>query len=157
MAAECSQLSAPPRIVPRRDHLAFDPTLSLEQPAHSADINADILALPQGNSERLLLFQNFCAGWSHCYICIRVQHLPASLHCLSSLLLFPVLFLRASIINFLHADLYCSLFPGNLRRGFFSGSAVTNPLIAMQEPWVQSLGQEDTLEEAMATHSTILA
>ena len=27
----------------------------------------------------------------------------------------------------------------------------------MQETWVQSLGQEDPLEEEMATHSTILA
>ena len=27
----------------------------------------------------------------------------------------------------------------------------------MQETWVQSLGQEDTLEYEMATHSSILA
>ena len=27
----------------------------------------------------------------------------------------------------------------------------------MQEPWVQSLGREDALEEEMATHSSILA
>ena len=30
-------------------------------------------------------------------------------------------------------------------------------LPAMQETWVQSLGQEDTLEEEMATHSSIFA
>ena len=30
-------------------------------------------------------------------------------------------------------------------------------LIAMQETWVQSLGQEDPLEKGMATHSSILA
>ena len=30
-------------------------------------------------------------------------------------------------------------------------------LPAMQETWVQSLGQEDPLEEGMATHSSILA
>ena len=30
-------------------------------------------------------------------------------------------------------------------------------LSAMQETWVQSLGQEDPLEEGMATHSSILA
>ena len=30
-------------------------------------------------------------------------------------------------------------------------------LSAMQETWVQSLGQEDPLEEEMATHSSILA
>ena len=28
---------------------------------------------------------------------------------------------------------------------------------ATQETWVQSLGQEDSLEEGMATHSSILA
>ena len=27
----------------------------------------------------------------------------------------------------------------------------------MQETWVQSLGQEDPLEEVMATHSSVLA
>ena len=30
-------------------------------------------------------------------------------------------------------------------------------LSAMQETWVQSLGQEDPLETEMATHSSILA
>ena len=30
-------------------------------------------------------------------------------------------------------------------------------LLAMWETWVQSLGQEDPLEESMATHSGILA
>ena len=30
-------------------------------------------------------------------------------------------------------------------------------LSAMQETWVRSLGQEDPLEESMATHSSILA
>ena len=30
-------------------------------------------------------------------------------------------------------------------------------LLAKQETWVPSLGQEDPLEEAMATHSSILA
>ena len=29
--------------------------------------------------------------------------------------------------------------------------------LAMQETWVQSLGQENPLEEGMATHSSILA
>ena len=33
---------------------------------------------------------------------------------------------------------------------------VKNPP-AMEEAWVQSLGQEDPLEKGMATHSTILA
>ena len=44
-------------------------------------------------------------------------------------------------------------------RGFLGGSVVKNPP-AMQEPqetWVRSLGQEDPLEESMATLSNILA
>ena len=40
--------------------------------------------------------------------------------------------------------------------GFFSGSAVKN-LPAKQETWVQPLGQEDPLENEMATHSSVLA
>ena len=39
--------------------------------------------------------------------------------------------------------------------GLPGGSVVKNPL-AMQETWVQSLSQEDLLEEEMATHSSIL-
>ena len=39
--------------------------------------------------------------------------------------------------------------------GFPSGSAGKNPP-AVQETWVQSLGQEEPLEEGMATHSSIL-
>ena len=40
--------------------------------------------------------------------------------------------------------------------GFSGGSAVKN-LPAMQEMWVQSLGQEDPLEKEMAIQSSILA
>ena len=36
------------------------------------------------------------------------------------------------------------------------GSAIKNPL-PMQETWVRSLGQEDSLEKEVATHSSILA
>ena len=39
----------------------------------------------------------------------------------------------------------------------FPGGSVVNNLLALQEIWVQPLGQEDPLEEEMATHSTILA
>ena len=39
---------------------------------------------------------------------------------------------------------------------FPGGSAIKNPP-AMQETWVRSLGQEDPLEEGMATRSSILA
>ena len=44
-------------------------------------------------------------------------------------------------------------------RGFPGGSAVKNPpaMQEMQETWVPSLGGEDSLEEGMATHSSILA
>ena len=38
----------------------------------------------------------------------------------------------------------------------FGAQAVKN-LSAMQEIWVRSLGQEDPLEEEIATHSSILA
>ena len=40
--------------------------------------------------------------------------------------------------------------------GFPSSSAVRN-LPATQETWVQSLGEEDPLEEETTTHSSILA
>ena len=40
-----------------------------------------------------------------------------------------------------------------------SGLVVDNPHVTQepQEAWVQSLGREDTLEESMPTHSSILA
>ena len=43
--------------------------------------------------------------------------------------------------------------------GFLGGSAVKNPpaMRESQEMQFQSLGQEDSLEEGMATHSSILA
>ena len=42
---------------------------------------------------------------------------------------------------------------------FPSGLGVKNTptMQEMQETWVRSLGQEDPLEEGMATHSSILA
>ena len=39
----------------------------------------------------------------------------------------------------------------------FRGGGLSNNLPAMQETQVRSLGQEDTLEKEMATHSSILA
>ena len=51
------------------------------------------------------------------------------------------------------ASVYPSL---KLVWGFPGGSEVKNPP-AMQETWVQSLRQEDSLEEGMATHSSALA
>ena len=43
--------------------------------------------------------------------------------------------------------------------GFPGGSVVKNhlPMQETQETWVRSLGQEDALEEEMATHSSIIA
>ena len=43
-----------------------------------------------------------------------------------------------------------------MREGFPGGSAVKN-LPAMQETWVRSLGQEDSLEKGMATPSSTVA
>ena len=42
--------------------------------------------------------------------------------------------------------------------GFSSGAVAKNPpaVQEIQETWVLSLGQEDPLEEDMATHSSIL-
>ena len=40
--------------------------------------------------------------------------------------------------------------------GFAGGSVVKNPR-AVQETWIQSLGQKDLLEKEIATHSSILA
>ena len=39
---------------------------------------------------------------------------------------------------------------------FLGGLVIKNPP-PMQEAWVQSLGQEDSLEQEMATHSSVLA
>ena len=39
----------------------------------------------------------------------------------------------------------------------FHVTQLVKNLTAMQETWVSSLGQEDTLGEGMATHSSILA
>jgi len=39
----------------------------------------------------------------------------------------------------------------------FPGGTVVKNLPAMWETWVRSLGQEDPLEEEMATHSSSLA
>ena len=49
---------------------------------------------------------------------------------------------------------------GNSDRLYFLASLVAQKikrLPAMQETWVQSLGQEDPLEKAMAPHSSTLA
>ena len=52
--------------------------------------------------------------------------------------------------------LYHLFFSSSLKRASLVAQAVKN-LPAMQETWVQSLGQEDPWEKEMATHSSILA
>ena len=52
---------------------------------------------------------------------------------------------------FLEVGLYCYKLSASLV------AQRLEPLPAMWETWVQSLGQEDPLEKEMATHSSILA
>ena len=47
--------------------------------------------------------------------------------------------------------------PRTIQKWSFPGGSVVKNLPAVQETWVQSQGQEDPLEEKMATHSSILA
>ena len=57
----------------------------------------------------------------------------------------------------LFADIvFCLLLWPIVKLGFPGCSEVKNPP-AMQETWVQSLGQEEPLEEGMSSHSSILA
>ena len=55
----------------------------------------------------------------------------------------------------LHLTHFHQTLGSTLQRGFHSGGSDQN-LSAMQETWVQTLGQEDPLENGMATHSIIL-
>ena len=59
----------------------------------------------------------------------------------------------------MNPDLIMAIFfrVASLRRckNFPGGSVIKNPP-AMQDTWVQSLGQEDSLEKETATHSNIL-
>ena len=43
-----------------------------------------------------------------------------------------------------------------MSEGFLGGAVVKN-LLAIQKMWVRSLNKEDTLEEEMAAHSSVLA
>ena len=59
------------------------------------------------------------------------------------------------------------MLPGNSQQAVLHSSSSTfwvslvaqmvKNLPAMQETWVQSLGQEDSLEKGMATHASLLA
>jgi len=58
--------------------------------------------------------------------------------------------------SFIHEIiLYVNLF--FLKGASLVSLVMVKNLSAMQETWVRSLGQEDPLEEEMATHSSILA
>ena len=74
----------------------------------------------------------------------------------------PLCFQRRSIIHKCWGLGLQQIFPGKEGgevkcKGGFSGDSVGKNPPAMQKTWVQSLGQEDPLEEGMATHSSILA
>ena len=58
------------------------------------------------------------------------------------------------VIYFIHSKIDKRAY--NIYKGFLGGSVVKN-LPAVQETWVQSLGQEDPLEKEVTTHSNILA
>ena len=45
----------------------------------------------------------------------------------------------------------------SVRKGPSLVAQMVKHLSTMQETWVQSLGQEDSLEKEMATHSSVLA
>ena len=53
-----------------------------------------------------------------------------------------------------HISIYSDIF--KIQRASLVAQLVKN-LPAMQETWIQSLGQEDPLEKEMATHSSTLA
>ena len=61
--------------------------------------------------------------------------------------MFTLVFMVRSQIKFSFIYIYSA----------FPVAQVVNNLPAMQETWVQSLGWEDSLEEDMATHSSIIA
>ena len=64
---------------------------------------------------------------------------------------------------YIFMPIYIFITTVNLRtsKGFSLGASLVAQMVkclpAMQETWVQSLGQEDLLEKEMATHSSILA
>ena len=59
------------------------------------------------------------------------------------------------IFNFSHGNPLKKVLPLPLRASLVAQRLKCLP--AMRETWVQSLGQEDSLENEMATHSSILA
>ena len=68
--------------------------------------------------------------------------------------------LSKRIIETIHSQRQFFHLQGN-ENGFFGGASLIAQLVknlpAMQETWIQFLGQEDPLEKEMAHHSSILA
>ena len=60
------------------------------------------------------------------------------------------------LIKLSSPKLWADSLPSSSTRASVVAQMIKN-LPAMQETWVQSLGQEDPLEKEMATHSSILA
>ena len=58
---------------------------------------------------------------------------------------------------FLYHNFYSNLNYFAVTKKDFAIAQMVKNLPAVQETWVQSLGQEDSLEKGMATHSSILA
>ena len=88
--------------------------------------------------------EKFAGPWSDC-----LPHLQETRHCF----LFDNF--SAWFTLHLYSPTSLSLFIMSIWASLVA-HLVKNPP-AMQEPWVQSLGWEDPLEEGMATHSSILA
>ena len=62
---------------------------------------------------------------------------------------------REDLVKFPEASLLAQMVESPERASLVAQMVKSLP--AMQETWVLSLGQEDPLEEGMATHSSILA
>ena len=61
--------------------------------------------------------------------------------------------LELNILSY-HIYLPCQYNKGRGGKEGFHGGSVVKSLLVMQETWVRSLGQEDRLEEGLATHSS---
>ena len=105
-------------------------------------------------------------GWV-IFHCVYEPQLLYTFICQWTSRLRPCSINSAVMNNGMHVSFWITAFLGNVPtsgiagsygsfRGFLDSSVVKNPPL-MQETRVQYLGQEDPLEEGMATHSSILA
>ena len=88
--------------------------------------------------------------------------LPASLASLAYRGITPDCLVLHMEFSFVHTCvLISSLYNDTIYTGLTSLGKLTSQTVknlpAMRETWIRSLGQEDPLEEGMATHSSILA